>query len=117
MSNGARFLMSNTGLSSLSWDDTTERAMEVKQASLFVTHRPYGDIPGITPACDVFVNIPMEHMRVATAARAETFCFLMHNLKYQDFQNHPFHREDVKLSLIHNAAPRARQTWDSDFQG
>lgn len=78
-----------------------------------VTHREYGDIPGILPACDVFVSVPIEEMQAATAARADEFVSLLHAwftgkdkhglaFGHREFMNNRFHREDAKLSVIRN---------------
>lgn len=69
------------------------------------------------PARDVWVDVPLDVMQAATAARAEKFCELMRTLKFQDFNNHPFHHSDVALSPITNPSARVRKPWDYDFQG
>ena len=69
------------------------------------------------PARDVWVDVPLDVMQAATAARAETFCRLMRELPYVEFKNHPFHHTDVTLNPLTNPSARIRQPWDYDFQG
>jgi muramidase (phage lysozyme) len=88
-----------------------------RKTTNYVIPRQHGVIPNITKAYDVHVDIPLETMQAATAARADKFCDLMHNLKFADFKNHPFHHTDVTLSVITNPAARVRKSWDWDFQG
>jgi hypothetical protein len=83
-----------------------------------VITREYGDISGITKAYDVFVDIPLETMQAATAARADEFCRLLETIGgSKEWKNHPIHYTDVTLSPITNPSARVRNTWDWDYQG
>jgi hypothetical protein len=79
-----------------------------------VTTREWGDIPGCTPAVDVFVDITLEDMRLAIAPHTEKFIKRIHwwsngrddngvEYGHREFMNDPIHNEK-RLSAIRNPA-------------